>query len=181
MIETERLYFRRFQLSDLDDFYEYAKNPNVGLNAGWQPHKDKETSRIILDTFIDNNNEWAIVYKENNKTIGSIGINSDAKRSVAGAKAIGYCLSEEYWGKGLMTEAVKRMLDYSFQELNAVMVSIRHFPFNTRSKRVIEKCGFCYEGCLRNAYQMYNGEIYDEVCYSLLRSEYLIKQLQKLL
>ena len=48
-IETERLILRPFEESDLDDFYEYAKNDNVGPNAGWKPHESKEESEKILD------------------------------------------------------------------------------------------------------------------------------------
>ena len=47
-IETERLILRKWQLEDLDDFYEYAKNPNVGPMAGWEPHSCKEISLKIL-------------------------------------------------------------------------------------------------------------------------------------
>ncbi len=104
---------------------------------------------------------------------------NDVKRRVANANLLGYSMSEEYWGRGIMTEAVKRVLQYAFEEAGSVLVAIYHFPFNERSKSVIEKCGFVFEGRLRCSYQMYNGEIYDDLCYSILREEYFLNSLAK--
>ena len=72
VLETERLILRPWTLEDLDDFYEYAKNPDVGPKAGWYPHKNKEESLEILNRFIDNKKTFCIVYKENNKAISKI-------------------------------------------------------------------------------------------------------------
>lgn len=69
-IETERLILRGWQLEDLDDLYEYAKNPNVGLMQGWEPHSSKEISLNVLKSFIEDDDRWAIVLKENRKVIG---------------------------------------------------------------------------------------------------------------
>ena len=52
------------------------------------------------------------------------------------------------------------------------VLSVIHYTFNTRSKRVIEKCGFKYEGTIRNAKELYDGRIVDEACYSILKEEY---------
>lgn len=72
VIKTERLELREFKQTDLDDFYEYAKIPGVGEMAGWSHHKNKQESKTILKSFIDNKNTFAIVF--NNKVIGSLGI-----------------------------------------------------------------------------------------------------------
>ena len=85
---------------------------------------------------------------------------------------LGYVLAEPYWGRGLMTEAVKGMIKYAFEELNIDLLSVYHYPHNERSKRVIEKCGFHYEGTLRRASTIYNGRVFDDVCYSLTKEEY---------
>lgn len=71
-----------------------------------------------------------------------------------------------------MTEAVSCLIDYSFKEMQLAVLSVYHYPFNIRSKRVIEKCGFVYEGVLRGASRIFNGEIYDDMCYSILKEEY---------
>jgi putative acetyltransferase len=85
---------------------------------------------------------------------------------------IGYVLAEPYWGRGYMTEAVERVLAHCFSELGLDLVSVYHFPFNNRSRRVIEKAGFVYEGTLRKASTIYDGSVYDDVCYSMTRDEY---------
>lgn len=169
---TDRLILRPWSVDDLDDFYEYAKNPNIGPNAGWLPHKSKEKSLEILESFIKNDEVRAIVFKENNKVIGSIGVHTDKKRLNPNSKMIGYVLSEDYWGMGLMTEAVKEVLRYLFEEENVDIVSCYHSPFNNKSKNVIERSGFSYEGTLRKATKHYNGQVYDDVCYSLIKEDY---------
>ncbi len=172
VLETDRLLLRAFQENDLDDFYEYSKNPNIGPNAGWEPHADKEVSLNIINSFLEKEEVWAIVYKANNKVIGSIGLHKDHKRVAPNLKMIGYVLSEEYWGSGLMTEAAKRVVNYAFIELNLDLVSVYHYTFNNKSKRVIEKCGFRYEGTIRMGSQIYDGSIYDDVCYSITKEEF---------
>ena len=108
ILETERLILRPWKLDDLDDFFEYAKNPDVGPRAGWLPHKNKEKSLEILNKFIEEKKTFAIVYKENNKVIGSLGLekyNLEDKLSEFfdyRGREIGYVLSKDYWGKALM-------------------------------------------------------------------------------
>ena len=171
-LETERLLLRGWDINDADDLYAYAKNPKVGPDAGWEPHASKEVSLSILHSFIEKDEVWAIVHKEDRKVIGSIGLHPDKKRDHASAKMLGYVLSEDYWRRGLMTEAARRVIRHAFEAMGTDLLSIYHFPFNARSKRVIEKCGFRYEGTLRQAYRLYDGQFLDEVCYSLLKDEY---------
>jgi putative acetyltransferase len=149
ILETERMILRPWKIEDLEDFYEYAKNPNVGPNAGWEPHKDKEVSLKILKSFIEKDEVRAIVYRDNGKVIGSIGAHCDHKREEVKAKMIGYVLSEDYWGRDLMPEAVNAVIKYLFEEEKLDVISCYHFPFNIRSKKVIEKCNFKYEGTLK--------------------------------
>ncbi|HLR35211.1 MAG TPA: GNAT family protein [Tissierellales bacterium] len=173
VLETERLILRAWGLEDIDDFFEYAKDPDVGPNAGWKPHESKEESLAILENFIEGDEVWAIVDKETGKAIGSIGAHEDDKRRDINAKMIGYVLCQDYWGQGLVPEAVNKVLEYLFNDEKVELVSCYHYPFNKRSKRVIEKCGFKFEGTLRYSSKIYNGKVYDEYCYSILRDEYI--------
>jgi len=172
-IETERLILRDWKVEDVDDLYDYAKNPNVGPHGGWKPHESKTESLEIMQTlFINKYDSWAIVYKENGRVIGSIGYELDTKRPETKCKELGYAMGEDYWGKGIMTEAAKAVIRYGFDELKLDMISIYRNPQNTRSGRVIEKCGFVYEGTLRQAYKIYDGSIRDVACYSMKKEEY---------
>ncbi|HWT75358.1 MAG TPA: GNAT family protein [Mobilitalea sp.] len=171
-LETEKLILRSFQESDLDDLYEYAKSPNVGPNAGWPPHESKEDSLQILKMFMEGNEVWAIEYKADKKVIGSVGLHGDRLRSTDDIKMLGYVLSEDYWGRGLVTEASKAVIDYAFEELGVALVSVHHYPYNNQSRRVIEKCGFLYEGTLRHATKLYDARTYDLACYSMTKEEW---------
>lgn len=171
-METERLYLRMWNKKDAVDFFEYAKNPNVGPIAGWKPHASVAESKFIITDFFMKNMVWAIVYKETGKVIGSIGFSEDKIRPGVNSKELGYSLSEEYWGKGLMTEAAARMVSYAFEVLHLDVLSITTRENNARSRRVIEKCGFKYEGTLRRTYKIYDGSIKTIRCYSMLKEEY---------
>ena len=148
VLETQRLILREFKENDLTDFYEYASVDGVGEMAGWSHHENIETTKEILNSFIKDNKVFAIVYKENNKVIGSLGVEKygmedklDEFKNLYG-REIGYVLSKDYWGKGLMKEAVKCVINYLFDECNLDFIICGYYLFNNQSKRVQEKCGF---------------------------------------
>ncbi len=146
-LETERLILRAWKESDLEDFYEYASVDGVGQLAGWQPHESIEKSKEILTLFIEEKKTFALVYKENNKVIGSLGLEGAERHEPEEFKnmlgrEIGYVLSKDYWGKGLMPEAVKRVIEYCFLEEGYDFLMCGHFIRNNQSARVIEKSGF---------------------------------------
>lgn len=147
-IETDRLFLRAWRDSDLADFYEYAKVDGVGQMAGWMPHESMEKSRQILRLFIDEKKTFALELKENGKVIGSLGLETrdgslEIPENMQG-REIGYVLSKDYWGRGLMPEAVKAVIDHCFRELKFDYLTCGHFVSNSQSRRVIEKCGFRY-------------------------------------
>lgn len=73
IIETRRLVLRAITLDDINDIYEYSKEPNVGPNAGWKPHETmEETKQIAEQIFIKQEGVFGIILKENNKMIGSV-------------------------------------------------------------------------------------------------------------
>ena len=145
-IETERLILRPWRESDLEDFYEYASVPGVGEKAGWNHHQSLDESRKILGFFIDGKKTFALELKENGKIIGSLGLEPRDKDAGLPEKLmgreIGYVLSKDYWGRGLMPEAVKAVIDYCFNVLNYDYLTCGHFDHNDRSRRVVEKSGF---------------------------------------
>ena len=147
-IGTERMLLRPFKTSDLEDLFEYVSVPGVGENAGWPHHKSIDITKQILSMFIEEKKTFAIVYKDNNKVIGSLGIekysNEDKLTEFTNyiGREIGYVLSKDYWGKGLATEAVKAVINYLFEKENYDFLVCSYYDFNNRSKRVQEKCGF---------------------------------------
>lgn len=146
-LHTERLTLRPWKETDLEDFYAYASVKGVGEMAGWTAHKDIEESRTILSHFIRNKKTFALEYQ--GRAIGSLGIEqyNEAHYPELDAlqgREIGYVLSKDYWGQGLMPEAVKALIRYLFKVENLDFILVGHFDRNRQSARVIEKCGFRY-------------------------------------
>ena len=146
VLETDRLVLREWKENDFNDFFEYASVDGVGQMAGWQPHKNLEESAAILKMFIDGRKTFAVVLKENNKAIGSVGIEKlstevDGYENMTG-REIGYVLSKDYWGQGLMPEAVKVVINYCFETAGCDYLLCSCSPQNRQSARVMEKCGF---------------------------------------
>lgn len=147
VLETERLILRSWRESDLQDFFEYASVDGVGQMAGWNPHKSIEESEKILKLFIDEKKTFALELKENHKVIGSLGLENmstsiNAFYDKLYGREIGYVLSKDYWGRGLMPEAVKKVIDFCFCKLGCDYLICSCSLENSQSKRVIEKCGF---------------------------------------
>lgn len=147
ILTTPRLILRPWKESDVQDFYEYARVDGVGQMAGWNPHKSLEESATILKLFMKGKKTFAI--EHNGKVIGSLGIeeykeNCYPELDALQGREIGYVLSKEYWGRGLMPEAVKAVINWLFFDQKLDFIIVGHFDHNTKSKRVIEKCGFRY-------------------------------------
>ena len=147
-LETERLLLRPWLESDLNDLFEYASVPGVGEMAGWSHHESLQVSKDILNRFIEEKKAFAIVFKENYKVIGSLGVEEyDLEDKLSEffdyrGRSIGYVLSKDYWGRGLMPEAVRAVVEYLFSALDYDFLLSGHFDKNDRSRRVQEKCGF---------------------------------------
>lgn len=167
-IETERLILRPFMESDAEALFGCCNNPNIGNNAGWKPHDTLEESREILHSvFLSQKGIWAITLKESGRLIGSVGIIADAKRENPQARMLGYWLDETYWGKGYITEAVKAVINYGFGTLKLSLITANCYPHNERSRKVLKRHGFVYEGTLHGAELTYDGHLYDHECYYL--------------
>ena len=146
-LTTPRLTLRPWRQEDLLDFNAYAKVDGVGQRAGWAPHKDLAESQTILDLFIQGKHTFAIEYQ--GKVIGSIGVEEYEEAhhpdlAELKGRELGYVLSKDYWGHGLMPEAVQAVIVYLFGTVGLDFLLVYHFVWNDQSRRVIEKCGFQY-------------------------------------
>ena len=144
-LKTVRLILRPWTLDDLNDLYEYASVDGVGQMAGWLPHKNIEESLAILQMFIDGKKTFALEF--HGKVVGSLGIELYDEEILPEfnekqGREIGYVLSKDYWGKGLMPEAVKAVIKYLFDVVKLDFIVCGHFKENLQSMRVQEKCGF---------------------------------------
>lgn len=165
VLETEHLLLREWQENDASDMFEFHKNSSVEM-AGAKVHKDIDESLACIRAFIKSQEVWAILLKEIYKPIGWIGLYNSNRHDRY--KEMEFILSDDYQNKGYATEAVKRVLEYAFSDLDLLVVAVCHYPHNASSKRVIEKCGFTYEGTLRK----YSKNLCDSVRYSMIKEEW---------
>ena len=174
-IETERLILRRFVIEDAEDMYKnWTSDPEVTKYLTWPTHPNVDETKAVLNNWISNyeNNEflnWGMEYKETGEVIGSISV---VKLNEDTASAdMGYCMSRSLWGKGIMPEALKAVIDYLFNEVEVNRIAACHVPENPKSGRVMEKAGMKKEGVWRQAGKNNQG-ICDEVWYSIIKSDY---------
>lgn len=174
-IETDRLILRRYKIEDADAMYKnWASDSEVTKFLTWQPHSSVDVSRSIIEDWLKEYSDekyyqWAIVLKDNgNEPIGGISVvhmNEDISMV-----HIGYCLGRAWWRRGIMSEALKAVMDFMFDTVEVNRVEARHDPRNPNSGKVMQKCGMKYEGTLRSADRNNQG-ICDACYYALLRSE----------
>jgi len=155
-IETSRLILRPIQLADAESIFDYAKNPNVCKYTLWETHQSVADSlSYIKDYIFDYYSKGVpeplgIALKENpQKVIGTVGCYWTSKQ--AKAMELGYAISEDYWGKGLVAEASQAMMDYCFKEFSLKRIQARCKVENKPSARVMEKVGMIHEGTLKSA------------------------------
>ncbi len=164
---------RKWELSDAKDLAAALSNKKVqdnlrdGLPYPYTEQDGKEFISAMLSA--DESETFAFAITVDNMVIGSIGIfrQGNIHRQTA---ELGYYIAEEYWGKGIMTEAVKQICEYVFAKSDIIRIYAEPFAYNIASCRVLEKVGFQYEGTLRsNAVK--NGRVIDMEMYSLLKAE----------
>lgn len=172
VIETQRMILKGWTESDAAELFSLAKNPNVGPHAGWKPHADEQESLEVIRTLFLTSMVWKVTDKKSGALMGSLGLETDRFRPGIASKELGYWIGEEYWGKGLATEAARAAIKYGFDELDLEIIGICTSPYNLRSQRVIEKLGFTYEGTHRRCYKIYDGTIRDSLTYSMLKEEW---------
>lgn len=171
-METPRLVLRHWHESDLEDFLAFAADPAVMLDSGARPATTFEEEQAFFRRALWDSGCYAIVLKETGHPIGKIKFQKDIRRPKGNSLSIGYELARAYWGRGYMTEALAAMVRCAFERKHVDVLAIGHFQGNHRSRRVIEKCGFQYEGTIRQGFRRYDGQVFDDVCYSILKEEY---------
>lgn len=149
-IETERLRLRPVRQEDLKDIHAVVSDPAVAEQAGFSLCASLEQSQKMVDGYIGDKETLALELKENGTVIGTVSIQMrpwakyPLDRKLRG-RELGFDLAQNYWGRGLMPEAVRAVCDYCFETLHYDFVTCGHFTTNTQSGRAIEKCGFVYQ------------------------------------
>ena len=164
---------RRWELSDARDLATALSNKKIqdNLRDGLPyPYTEKDGKEFISTMLAaDENDTFAFAITVNGKVIGSIGAFRQTNIHNKTAE-LGYYIAEEYWGKGIMTEAVKQLCDYVFSHTDIIRIYAEPFSYNIGSCRVLEKAGFQYEGTLRSN-ALKNGNVLDMKMYSKLKTQ----------
>ena len=174
-LETDRLILRQFVGKDAAVMYKnWASDPEVTKYLTWPAHESVEVSKDILEEWLRSYKKkdyyhWAIVPKDNNDEpiggISAVDMNDDIDMI-----HIGYCIGKNWWHQGIMSEALKAVMDFFFDTVKANRIESRHDPNNPHSGMVMKKCGMKYEGRLRSSDRNNQG-ICDAEWYALLRDE----------
>lgn len=175
-IETKRLILRRFEVADAEAMYQnWASDPAVSKFLSWQPHKNEEETRALLTGWTAAYEKpdcynWVIVPKsESAEPIGSISV-SRIEENIRCA-AIGYCIGQAWWRRGITSEALDAVIDYLFEKTDIQRIEAYHDSNNPNSGGVMKKCGMKYEGTLRRRGLSNRGTVIDLCFYSVLRHE----------
>ena len=174
-IETERLILRQFSIDDAEAMYQnWASDPKVVKYLTWPAHANSDVSKAVLEDWIPSYQkkdyyQWAIVLKEHGTdpigSISAVGLNDNIDMV-----HVGYCLGQKWWHMGIMSEAMKAVMEYFFDEVGANRIESRHDPRNPHSGMVMKKCGMKYEGTMRSADRNNQG-VCDACWYALLKAE----------
>lgn len=171
-LETERLILRRIKKKDVKEIFSIYSNEEVMKHFGCKPYKSideaKANFKRIKKAFINREGiRWGITIKEKDKLIGSAGIWRLLKEHMRGE--IGYELSNVYWKKGIMTEALSEIIKFGFSKMNLHTIEANLDPANIASVKLLEKLKFQKEGHTKESFY-FNGKFEDTGIYSLIKN-----------
>ncbi|RLV20023.1 GNAT family N-acetyltransferase [Streptococcus iniae] len=174
-LETDRLILRARTLDDLEDIYAYASLPEVTYPAVFPPVTSLEDERHYLEAIYPENlkkenlpSGYGITLKGQNKVIGSVDFNHRHADDVC---EIGYLLHPDYWGQGIVPEAVSALLEIGFTLLNLHKIELGCYDYNKQSQAVARKTGFTLEATIRDRKDV-RGNRCGDLRYGLLKSEW---------
>ena len=148
MLNTERLILRRWEDSDAESLFEYAKDPEVGPIAGWPAHQSIEESRNVIRQVFRGKEAYALCLREDNRAIGAIELKLNGHTDLTERDdecELGYWIGKPFWGQGLVPEAAREILRHAFEDIGMTKVWAGYYEGNDKSKRVQEKCRFRYQ------------------------------------
>ena len=172
--ETQRLILRRIRVSDSSDMFEYSSDYEVTRYLTWYPHKTIDESREYAEylqeryangKFFD----WGIEHKESRKFIGTCGFTSINLNN--NQAEVGYVLARDYWGLGIVPEALRLIMDFGFNYLGFDKIEARFLEGNERSRKVMQKMGMGFDKIMYNSMHL-KGEYKTVFTYSVSKEKF---------
>ena len=173
ILNTDRLDLVEIKQSHLGDLYKLFTNENVTRFYNLLPLKNEQEAQKSIDWFQTRFKDklgirWGIAIKGQENIIGTIGFNNFAKQHRAN---IGYDLQTEHWNNGFITEALKTVINFGFNQLEINRIEAEVMQGNIISEKILNKLNFKNEGVLRE-WMFWNEKYYDMTMFSLLRTDY---------
>ena len=175
IIETDRLLLRRFAMKDASSvFHNWASDIEISRYMRWAPHGNMEETKKVIHGWIDSYYkksfyQWAITLKGIEEPIGAIGLFIVNENDLCGD--VGYCISKEYWGQGITTDALKAIISFAFDRIGFNRIETYHSIHNPASGRVMQKAGMTFEGIAKQKYRSISG-FEDSNMYAIIREDY---------
>lgn len=171
-IDTARLILRRPRPDDASAIFNgYAQDPDVARYVMWRPHSSIADTNDFLVTVLERiahgkEQSWVITLKGDDRAVGMVALRPNGFKN-----DIGYVLARSHWGRGLMTEAARPMIDLSLSDPQVRRVWAVCDVDNKASARVMEKIGMSFEGVLRRwvVHPNLSPDPRDALCYALVR------------
>lgn len=158
-LETERLILRKYTEEDFKMLYKnYVSDENVPKYCTWKPCTTQEEADVLLGKWFKGYEDpeklmWMIVEKLSNEGIGIIRVTN--KWIEENKCEIGYSIGSKWWGKGYMTETVKRVIEYLTKDIGFKTVIAEVTPDNIASKKVLEKLGLTLDNTSNEEFIIY--------------------------
>ena len=161
---------RPFNINDLESLVEYANNYKIAANLTNQfPHPyTRESGEAFIKMATQHSPPTILAIEINGKASGGIGLHLQTDIHIKNAE-LGYWLAEPYWGQGIMTKAVKHIVNYGFKNLDITRIFARPFGTNLASQKVLKNAGFVLEGKFKDTIYK-NGEYLDELIYAIRKN-----------
>ncbi|MGT2754421.1 GNAT family N-acetyltransferase [Streptococcus ovis] len=180
VLESQHLLLRPYVLEDAQHMFEnWASRSENITYVTWYAHENIDFTRQLLTEWVASYDKpdflhWVIALKEQpDFVIGDISV--IAMNQSAQSCELGYILSQDYWGQGLMTEALKTVIAFLFEQVHCNRITAIHATENPASGRVMEKAGMKCEGTFRQAVNL-KGRLVDVSEYAILKEEFTKKQ-----
>ena len=163
---------RKWRLSDAKDLAAALNNEKIlnNLRDGLPfPYTEKDAADYITAMLSsDEDSTFAYAITIDDRAVGSIGAfrQGNIHRQTA---ELGYYLAEEYWSRGIMTEAIGQICKIIFDTTDILRIYAEPFAYNIGSQRALEKAGFALEGIMKNN-AVKNGKVLDMALFSLTRT-----------
>ena len=162
-------HLRPWALSDLDSLVRHANNPDIAkfMMDGFPYPYSEENGRAFIAFATKDDPIHIFAIDVEGEAVGGIGIHPQANVQRKNAE-LGYWLAEPFWGKGIITNAIKQMIEFGFKTYDINRIFARPYGTNVGSQKVLEKTGFIFEGRFEKTI-FKNGEFLDELVYAVRR------------